>query len=254
MASPNEEPTLIWLRREPAGRRPRYSREQIARAALTIADAEGFDAVTMKRISAELGAGTMTLYYYVRNKADIVTLMQDAILEDVLIPAEELPEGWREGVTAISRRTWDVLTRHPWSISSLNQAQFGPNAMRHYEQSLAVLRHTNLTGQQKIELTAIVDAHVAGNAIHAIETQERIRAAASDPTLIQDAMAYGQKLVAGGDFPELQALAASPPDQAEEPEAAVSARFTEGLATRFTKGLAALLDGLERSYAITSTG
>ena len=93
MPSNTDDTTLIWLRPEPSGRKPRYTRAEIARTAIGIADAEGFDAVTMKRIAAELGAGTMTLYYYVRNKADIVALMQDAIFDDILVPAGELPVG-----------------------------------------------------------------------------------------------------------------------------------------------------------------
>jgi AcrR family transcriptional regulator len=138
MASTTEDTALIWLRPEPSGRKPRYSRAAIASTALGIADTEGFDAVTMKRIASELGAGTMTLYYYVRNKADIVALMQDAIFEDVLVPEGELPAGWREAETLIARRSRDAFVGHPWAVSSLNQAQFGPNAMRHYEQSAPV--------------------------------------------------------------------------------------------------------------------
>ena len=121
----------IWAVPPPAERKPRYTREQIAGVALRIADTEGFDAVTMKRIAAELGAGTMTVYYYVRNKTDIVALMQDAILAGVLIPGPELPAGWRAAMAAIARRTRQVLMAHPWSLTSFNDAQFGPNAMRH---------------------------------------------------------------------------------------------------------------------------
>ena len=55
----------IWARPEPGERRARRAREQIAQAAIAIADAEGFEAVSMRRIAAELGAGTMTLYHYV---------------------------------------------------------------------------------------------------------------------------------------------------------------------------------------------
>jgi AcrR family transcriptional regulator len=90
----------IWALAAPADRKPRYSREQIADVALRIADADGFEAVTMKRIAAELGAATMTLYYYyVRNKSDIVALMQDAILAGVLVPDACLAGGWREALT-----------------------------------------------------------------------------------------------------------------------------------------------------------
>ena len=81
----------------------------------------------MKRIATELGAGTMTLYDYVRTKADLVALMQDAILSDPPIPDDELPSDWREAVTVIARRTRaTVLLAHPWSIASLDDAQFGP--------------------------------------------------------------------------------------------------------------------------------
>src|SRR6476620_10056298 len=59
----------IWARPEPGERRPAYTRERIAETAIAIADAEGFDAVSMRRIASELGAGTMTLYYYVRTKS-----------------------------------------------------------------------------------------------------------------------------------------------------------------------------------------
>jgi hypothetical protein len=119
----------------------------------------------------------MTLYYYVRNKADIVALMQDAIFADVLVPAGEFPSGWRDAVALIARRTRNALVGHPWAVSSLNQAHFGPNAMRHYEQSLAALATTALSYPQKTEVTAILDDYVAGNASHAIEAQERLRAA-----------------------------------------------------------------------------
>ncbi len=122
----------IWAVPEPADRKPRYSREQIAAAALRIADTEGFGAVTMNRIAAELGAGTMTLYYYVRTKADIVALMQDAILAGILIPGGEFPVGWRDAITEIARRTRHVLMAHPWSLTSGNDAAPGPNAMRHF--------------------------------------------------------------------------------------------------------------------------
>src|ERR1700733_3957348 len=161
------ENDLIWLRPEPNKRRPGLNREQITQTAMRIADTEGFEAVTMKRIAAELDSGTMTLYYYVRTKADIVALMQDAILADILIPDDELPPSWRDAVAAIARRTRDVLLAHPWSLSALNDAQFGPNAMRHMEQSLAALDGLDLDASEKLSLWGIVDHYVFGSALHA---------------------------------------------------------------------------------------
>ena len=123
----------------------------------------------MKRIAAELGAGTMTLYYYVRSKSDIVALMQDAILAGLLVPGEDLHGGWRDATAAIARRTRQVLMAHPWSLTSLNDAEFGPNAMRNFEQSLGALGGTGLPATAKFELIAVIDDYVSGHALHAVE-------------------------------------------------------------------------------------
>src|SRR5664279_4969590 len=71
----------LWTRTEPASRRPRFTRDDIARTAIGIADAEGFDALSMRRLAAELNAGTMTLYHYVRTK-DCLLYTSDAADEE----------------------------------------------------------------------------------------------------------------------------------------------------------------------------
>ena len=67
-------------------RRPRFTRDEIAAAAMRIADAEGFDAVSMRRIATELDAGTMTLYHYVRTKDELLALVTDAVMGEVVVP------------------------------------------------------------------------------------------------------------------------------------------------------------------------
>jgi AcrR family transcriptional regulator len=233
----------IWAVPEPADRKPRYTREQIAATALRIADAEGFDAVTMKRIAAELGAGTMTLYYYVRTKADIVALMQDAILADVLIPYDDFPPDWRSAMTAVARRTREVLMAHPWSLSSLDEAQFGPNAMRHFEQSLAATSGAGLPAKARLEIIAAVDDYVAGNALHAVEALTRARIAEEDPDMVAAAIAYGLALTETEDFPQLQALYRQS-GSVQGDERATPPMTEEALASQFEHGLQALLDGL----------
>jgi AcrR family transcriptional regulator len=234
---------LIWAVPEPADRKPRYTREQIAAAALRIADTEGFDAVTMKRIAAELGAGTMTLYYYVRTKSDIVALMQDAILADILVPDDEFPVDWQAAMTAVARRTRQVLMAHPWSLSSLNEAQFGPNAMRHFEQSLAATAGAGLAAAARLELIAAVDDYVAGNALHGVESLTRARLAEEDPEMVAAAIAYGLALTETEDFPQLRALyVAGASSEGAEP--ATPPMTEDALARQFERGLQALLDGI----------
>ncbi len=52
---------------------------------MRIADAEGIDALSMRRLAAELGAGTMTLYHYVRTKDELLTLVTDAVMGEVVL-------------------------------------------------------------------------------------------------------------------------------------------------------------------------
>jgi AcrR family transcriptional regulator len=200
----------------------------------------------MKRIAAELGSGTMTLYYYVRNKSDVVALMQDAILADQLVPAAELRAGWRPATAAIARRTRAVLMAHPWSPAALTDATFGPNAMRHMEQNLAALATTSLTRKDKFELIAAVDAYVLGASQQAIETLSRTAMSETDPESVAAAVEFGMRLLRTGEFPHLSALN----DEVSEDDSAVLATTGDAMAEQFERGLEALLDGLAARLAI----
>lgn len=185
----------------------------------------------------------MTLYYYVHTKADLVALMHDAILAEILLP--QLPADWREAVSAIARRTRDVLLAHPWSIASLNDAQFGPNAMRHVEQSLAALDAFDLDPQEKLAFWGIVDDYVFGSALHTIESLTRLAAAEKNPTLLADAMTFGRQQLATGQFPRLAALNRKQPVLKQVKRGKKSSQpMAAALSIQFERGLKAILDGL----------
>jgi AcrR family transcriptional regulator len=264
--SPEHDNRPIWALPQPAERKPRFSREQITRAALRVADEEGFEAVTMKRIAAELGAGTMTLYYYVRNKTDVVALMQDAIMADMVLPAEDLPGGWREAVAAIARRTRQVMMAHPWSVGSLNEAQAGPQSMRHVEQSLAATAATGLPVPARLELLTLVDDYVFGNVLRSIESLERAEAARADPAMVAAMVEFGVGQLSSGEFPELSALyeasaLASGPGSADsgaggqpaEREDAGPPMTGAALAAAFERGLDCVLDGVAARWGLAVT-
>ncbi|GII58265.1 TetR family transcriptional regulator [Planotetraspora thailandica] len=239
MAS-GEESALIWTRPEPGARRPKFTRDQIASTALAIADTEGFAAVSMRRIAGELGAGTMTLYYYVRTKDELIALMDDAIMSEVLIPADEFPAHWYDALTAVALRTWDVLMRHPWALYSLQNATAGPNAMRHFEQSLAAVAGTGLDAPGKFALLAMVDDYVHGNVLRSAEMRSAKEAAAPDEEAMEAAMRFAEQQFATGEFPHTQALFGG-----EDPWG-VFPRLIGDLSERdrFRYGLSVLLDGV----------
>ncbi|MQY08831.1 TetR/AcrR family transcriptional regulator [Actinomadura macrotermitis] len=126
-ASPN-----IWMRPErPArGPRPAYSRAQITEAAIRVADAEGLEAASMRRIAAEIGTGAMTLYRYVPSRDDLIALMVDHAIGQEPLP--ERPSGdWRADLALVARHTRAVGLRHRW-LADLPPAGavFGPNQLR----------------------------------------------------------------------------------------------------------------------------
>jgi AcrR family transcriptional regulator len=148
--SRGEDRRPIWLRPEPGSRRPRFTRDQIAAVAVAIADAEGFEAVAIRRVAAELDTSPMSLYHYIERKDDLVALMDDALMAETVIPDDELPEDWRQAVATIARRTRTVFLRHPWALAALHghnapsSTPMSPNAWRHFEQQLAVLARSPL--------------------------------------------------------------------------------------------------------------
>src|SRR5690242_20125308 len=108
----------IWAVAAPGARKPRFSREQIAQTALQIADSQGFEALSMRRVAEELGAGTMTLYYYVRTKDDLLALVEDALMGETADACEALPKTWRPAIRKLATATRTTYVRHPWALRS----------------------------------------------------------------------------------------------------------------------------------------
>ncbi|MEV6924233.1 TetR/AcrR family transcriptional regulator [Dactylosporangium sp. NPDC051485] len=227
----------IWARPEPSARAPRFSRERIAAAALEIADTEGIEAVSMRNVAARLGAGTMTLYNYVETKDELFALMDDALMAEAVVPDGELPDGWREATAAIARRTWTVLSRHPWAITLRQGPAIGPNAMLHFEQSLAALDNAALDNAAKFDVLSIIDAYVFGSALRAAETRPQ-----PDPDAVQAIVEYGMAQLATGHFPHTAALLNG--QDPRDPEVAGPPLTPDAFATQFERGLQAVLEGV----------
>jgi AcrR family transcriptional regulator len=173
-------------------RKSRLTRERIATVALAIADKEGFEAVSMRRVAQELKVGTMSLYYYVKTKDDLIAAMDDALMSEALLPS--LPKNWQHAMMEIAKRTHGVFIRHPWALVAMLSAPPGLNAMRHMEQCLEALAETSMTEKQKITLLATVDDFVFGHAL---------REAATDATI---GIEFAAAQLATGAFPRLAEL------------------------------------------------
>jgi AcrR family transcriptional regulator len=231
----NDQP--IWTLPEPGARRAGHSRDEIARVALVIADEEGFEAVSMRSVARALGAGTMTLYHYVRNREDLLALMDDALMGELLVPEDEFPaDDWRAALTAIAGRTRDVWRRHPWTLDAMRGARVGPNGLRHFEQSLAAVAGTGLPEEERMRVLAMVDDYTLGFSI-----RNAVLGSITDEVSWTTLMEYMEKQLETGEFPHLKELVGD--DTVKE----TSDRMMGAIETsdgRFEEGLNRLLDGI----------
>lgn len=236
----------VWLRSEPGERRPRFSRDEIAEAALQIADVEGFPALSMRRIAAELGAGTMTLYHYVHTKDELLALVTDAVMGEVVVPhGDELPAGWREAVTLVARRTRDALRRHPWMFDIMDEPALGPNAVRHFDQSMQAVASFPGGLATRLDIVFTVDEFVFGYC-----QQERNQLGNDGANVLTAEMiAYVNELLGTGDYPQLAELAQDYGMQGAWDMLDRHLRNPD----RFDRNLARILDGFEDAPAQGTT-
>ena len=190
-------------------RKIELSREIIAATALALADREGFQAVSMRRVADQLNVGTMSLYYYVKTKDDLVAAMDDALMSELILPT--LPKGWKLAILEIASNTHALMLRHPWALVSMQAAPPGLNAMRHMEQCLEALEATSMTAGQKLRLLAMVDDFVFGHALRASAGQTPMD------------MEFAAAQLATGNFPRLAEVFARGPIETGE------SRFHTGL-------------------------
>ncbi|MFD7861247.1 TetR/AcrR family transcriptional regulator [Streptomyces sp. NPDC059783] len=169
-------PEVIWARPERAGRgpKPAYSRADIAAAAVRIADAEGFDAVSMRKVAAELGCGTMSLYNYVPRKEDLHELMLDAVSAGYVYPE---PSGdWRADLLALAHQARGMMRRHTWVPRLMSPVYgFSPNNLAYLEYALSCLDGVDAPFGEKMELIAMVNGVVTTYTANEIATAERSR-------------------------------------------------------------------------------
>jgi AcrR family transcriptional regulator len=161
--TPSSEQDLIWLRppRAPRGQRPTLSREEITRAAVHLADAEGLRAVSMRRIAGKLGAGATSLYWYVSSKEDLYELMADEVIGEIPLP-ERPSSDWRASLRAIAHNTHAVLRRHPWTVLLGIQPGLGPKTQRYGAAALAAIDGLGLDPATQLNILAMLNNYLFG--------------------------------------------------------------------------------------------
>lgn len=204
---------LLQARRPRRGRRDgqaQLSRDQIVRTAMRLADAEGQEATSMRRIAAELGAGTMTLYGYVSDRDALHAAMLDEALAEIELP-DRPSASWRADLEVAARQLRGVCRRHPWVAQLLGTTPvlYAPRWVRALEFSLAVLEPFGMDVRRAAAIVRLVNNYVVGTTLR--ETSE-IRAPVPDDGEGEGAYraavtAYLQQVVASGRYPSFSRLA-----------------------------------------------
>jgi AcrR family transcriptional regulator len=229
-SKPVEAP--VWLRAE-RRRRPALTREAIVAAALKIADEEGLEAVSIRRVAAELCARAMSIYSHIDRKEDLINLMADEVSGEILIK-DEIPADWREALTKIAHLTRETMIRHPWIIHMAGKrTEYGPNALRHIEQSLTAVDGLNTDTNTAVQVIAAVDHFVLGCVRREIMDKMSRE---------QHGMTHGERLMTMLDYLRGQAQENGLTRLAHVLEEKVPKSWNVG----FDRGLSWLLDGIER--------
>ncbi len=225
---------IIWARppRSSRGPKPAFTLEGIARTAVALCDAEGLDALTMRRLAAELGTGTMSLYRYVQSKDDLVDLMVDLVLEEIERP--EHPD-WRTGLRWTAHQLRARALRHPW-IAQVDAPYFflGPNGIEFVEYLYRIVDGIGLGIDEMMRAINLVAAYAEG-AVRA-ELASGRRAAEAGVTEEEWIRAHGphfHALMNTGRYPLMRRVMM----EAEQPHMTPEENFEYGLQR--------VLDGIE---------
>ncbi|WUD73828.1 TetR/AcrR family transcriptional regulator C-terminal domain-containing protein [Streptomyces sp. NBC_00510] len=130
----------VWARQQREADQPALSRGAIVREAIAMLDAEGVDALSMRKLGARLNAGATSLYRHVATKDELMELAVDEVAAEIAVPAAGGAD-WRAAVTEAAGSFRATALRHPWLSSVLGQAglaYLGPNLMS-YSERLAAL-------------------------------------------------------------------------------------------------------------------
>ena len=169
------------------------SRDRILPAGLALADADGLDAVSMRRVAGELGVQAMSLYNHVANKDALLDGMLEHVLAEATLP---VPGGdWEAELRGCASSLHDALRRHPWACGLVMAPAAYPAALaarvRYIEALLATLRAAGFTPAQAYHAYHALDGHTVGF------TMWELGHTVDDEEVVENA----RRVIASGDYP-----------------------------------------------------
>jgi TetR/AcrR family tetracycline transcriptional repressor len=212
--------------------------EAIADAALRIIDAQGLEGLTVRALARELGLGTMTLYWYIQNKDEVLDLVSDRMFAPVSLPGDETD--WRELCRAGAKAVRAAFLAHPRAVPIIvGRGSFGPSGLQMVEYSIGLFRAAGFTEEDATDAYLAISNFVTGYC--SFET------AGADPTsaIAFDRASFGQMA--------RRYVSLLPPDRYPNLTAAAPYMFGGDRDKRFEFGIDCLVAGLEARLASYGT-
>jgi AcrR family transcriptional regulator len=152
-------------RTEPATKsRVPLSRERVLQTAVALAARDGMESLTMRKLADELGAGAMSLYYYVPNKEELLDGMVDIVFSEIELPSTD--GDWKSAMRRRAISTREVLNRHRWAVGLMeSRATPGPASLRLHDAVLGCLREGGFSIEMTIQAYSVQDAYIYGFAL-----------------------------------------------------------------------------------------
>jgi AcrR family transcriptional regulator len=224
-------------RPEPATEpRAPLSRERVLETAVAFADRHGLDALSMRKLADELGAGAMSLYYYVPNKVDLIDGMVDIVFGEIEPPSLELD--WKTAMRRRAVSTREALNRHRWAVGHMEgRTTHGPANLRLHDAVLGCLRATGFSVEMTVHAYSVQDAYIYGFALQ--ENSLPFGTPEETAEVAQTIMAE----FAAGTYPHLTEIAV---------EHVLQPGYDYGNEYQF--GLELILDGLDQALGAHAAG
>lgn len=227
---------LLWNGLPAASRGPHRTLTlgRIAETAIAIADAEGLEALSMRRLARELDVGTMSLYRYVPDKSVLLDLMLDIANSPGAEDPYAAAGSWRGVLEREARSGRSFYLAHPWLLElNWTRPVLGPGSVRTMEALMSRLRDLPLSDREKIMLISLLDGYVVGAVRQQIQYRQSILEAGGDESVLWETqLPYLERAMDTGDYPTLSTM----------DDDAFDADWDE----TFEFGLRLLLDGMER--------
>ena len=211
----------------PESRAP-LNRERVLGAAVLLADEDGIESLTMRKLGLRLGVEAMSLYNHVANKDDLLDGMVDLVVSEIDLPAAAVD--WKEAMRRRAISAQAVFSRHPWASGLIDSRESsGPARLRYLDWVLGTLRQAGFTLELAARAFSVLDSYIYG-----FGRQRLNMSAAPDITPEEMAEAF-LRAIPADEYPYLREMVV---------EHAMDAGYDEG--ADFAFGLDLILDGLER--------